>query len=93
MAKTIDPQLIETIRGESERTKDDPYPEGATFRRPNRERSRGPGSSSRSRRSAQNRHGPLARLRRRSGLAGRSDGIAMWATRALVFGKTVVLCS
>jgi hypothetical protein len=40
MAKTIDPQLIETIREESERTKDDPYPEGATFRRPNRERSR-----------------------------------------------------
>ena len=28
-AKTTDPQLIETIREESERTKDDPYPEGA----------------------------------------------------------------
>jgi hypothetical protein len=39
-AKTVDRDLINAIREESERTKDDPYPEGATYTRPNRERSR-----------------------------------------------------
>ena len=29
MANTIDPTLAETLRRESEQTKDDPYPEGA----------------------------------------------------------------
>ncbi|HEY8827759.1 MAG TPA: hypothetical protein VIM17_08375 [Jatrophihabitantaceae bacterium] len=40
MANTIDRKLLEQIREESERTKDDPYPQGATFTRPNRGRSR-----------------------------------------------------
>jgi hypothetical protein len=40
MAKTIDPALAERLREESERTKDEPYPSGATFTRPNRERTR-----------------------------------------------------
>lgn len=40
MAKKADPELIAQIRAETERTKDDPYPSGATFTRPNRERSR-----------------------------------------------------
>ena len=38
MANTIDRKLLEQIREESERTKDDPYPQGATFTRPNRGR-------------------------------------------------------
>jgi hypothetical protein len=40
MAMTIDPKLIDTVRAESERTKNDPHPEGVAFTRPNRERSR-----------------------------------------------------
>jgi hypothetical protein len=40
MAKTIDRKLAEQLRGESERTKDEPYPVGATYTRPNRDRSR-----------------------------------------------------
>jgi hypothetical protein len=40
MAKTIDRKLVEKLRQESERTKDDPYPAGATYTRPNRDRSR-----------------------------------------------------
>jgi len=40
MARTIDTKLIDAVREESERTEDDPYPEGAAFTRPNRERSR-----------------------------------------------------
>ena len=40
VAKTIDRALVERIREESERTKDDPYPAGARFTRPNRGRSR-----------------------------------------------------
>ncbi len=40
MAKTIDPELADRLRRESEQTKDHPYPEGARFTRPNRDRSR-----------------------------------------------------
>ena len=40
MAKTIDRKLAEQLRAESERTKDEPYPVGATYTRPNRDRSR-----------------------------------------------------
>jgi hypothetical protein len=40
MAKTIDRALVEQIRAESERTRDEPYPPGARFTRPNRGRSR-----------------------------------------------------
>ena len=40
MAKKLDPELVRKIREESERTKDDPYPDDATFTRPNRDRSR-----------------------------------------------------
>jgi hypothetical protein len=40
MAKTIDRKLAEKLRQESERTKDEPYPAGATYTRPNRDRSR-----------------------------------------------------
>lgn len=36
MAKTIDPELAEQLRRESEQTKADPYPTGAIGRRPNR---------------------------------------------------------
>ncbi len=34
MAMTIDPALAERLRNESEQTKDDVYPAGATGRRP-----------------------------------------------------------
>jgi hypothetical protein len=40
MAKTVDRKLAEKLRQESEATRHDPYPENATFTRPNRERSR-----------------------------------------------------
>ena len=40
MAETIDRALAEQLREESERTKDDPYPDGAVYRRPNQDRSR-----------------------------------------------------
>lgn len=40
MAKTADRKLLEQIRAESERTKDNPYPADATYTRPNRDRSR-----------------------------------------------------
>jgi hypothetical protein len=40
MAKTIDTTLIQQIQEESERTKDDPYPPGSKYTRPNRERSK-----------------------------------------------------
>jgi len=40
MAKQIDRALVERIREESERTKDDPYPANARGTRPNRGRSR-----------------------------------------------------
>ena len=40
MAKKMDPDLERRLRDESERTKDDPYPAGAKFTRPNRDRSR-----------------------------------------------------
>jgi hypothetical protein len=40
MAKTIDRKLAKQLREESERTKDAPYPKGATYTRPNRDRSR-----------------------------------------------------
>lgn len=36
MAKTTDPQLIARLREESERTKDDPFPEDVRVVRPNR---------------------------------------------------------
>ena len=38
--KKVDPDLVARIRAESERTKDEPYPPGARFTRPNRDRSR-----------------------------------------------------
>ncbi len=38
MAKTTDPELVEQLRRESEQTKDDAYPAGATGRRPNRQK-------------------------------------------------------
>lgn len=38
MAKTIEPALSEQLRRESEQTKDDAYPAGATGRRPNRQK-------------------------------------------------------
>lgn len=40
MAKTVDRDKARHLREESERTKDAPYPAGAKFTRPNRERSR-----------------------------------------------------
>jgi hypothetical protein len=40
MAKEIDRGLLDQVREESERTKDDPYPELAVSTRPNRGRSR-----------------------------------------------------
>jgi hypothetical protein len=40
VAKTIDRTLIQQIQQESERTKDEPYPSGSKFIRPNRERSK-----------------------------------------------------
>lgn len=40
MAKTIDPRLAARLRKESEKTKDQPYPENVSYTRPNRERSR-----------------------------------------------------
>jgi hypothetical protein len=40
MAKTIDPDLTAALREESERSKDLPYPPGARFTHPNRDRSR-----------------------------------------------------
>ena len=39
-AKKVDRELLERIRAESEQTRDDPYPPGARFTRPNRDRSR-----------------------------------------------------
>lgn len=36
MAKTTAPKLIAELREESERTKDDPYPDGTRGERPNR---------------------------------------------------------
>ena len=36
MAKTVDPQLIARLREESERTKNDPFPDGVRPERPNR---------------------------------------------------------
>lgn len=39
MAKTIDPDLARQIREESDQTKDAPLPDGATYTRPNRNRS------------------------------------------------------
>jgi hypothetical protein len=38
MGKTIEPALSEQLRRESEQTKDDDYPAGATGRRPNRQK-------------------------------------------------------
>lgn len=38
MAKTVDPALTQQLRRESEQTKDDDYPAGATGRRPNRQK-------------------------------------------------------
>lgn len=38
MAKSIDPHLINALREESERTKDEPYPPDAKPTRPNRSR-------------------------------------------------------
>lgn len=38
MADKIDPEIIARVREESERTKDDPYPDGVTVTRPNRSR-------------------------------------------------------
>ena len=40
MAKKFDPKLAKQLREESERTKDEPYPAGARYTRPNRDRSR-----------------------------------------------------
>jgi hypothetical protein len=40
MAKEIDRDLLDQVRAESERTKDDQYPDGARPTRPNRGRSR-----------------------------------------------------
>lgn len=40
MAKAIDPSLAEELRRESERTKDDAYPEASRGSRPNRTRSK-----------------------------------------------------
>lgn len=40
MAKSLDAELAARLREESEETKDEPYPAGATFARPNRDRSR-----------------------------------------------------
>ena len=40
MAKTIDRTLIQQIQEESERTKDESYPPGSTYTRPNRVRSK-----------------------------------------------------
>jgi hypothetical protein len=40
MAKTIDRRMVEQLRDESERTKDEPFPVGAAYTRPNRDRSR-----------------------------------------------------
>ena len=40
MAKKMDADLERRLREESERTKDDAYPAGARFTRPNRDRSR-----------------------------------------------------
>lgn len=40
MAKSLDAELAARPREESEETKDEPYPAGATFTRPNRDRSR-----------------------------------------------------
>lgn len=39
MSKTIDPKLARQIRDESDQTKDAPLPRGATYTRPNRNRS------------------------------------------------------
>lgn len=36
MAKTVDPGLIAQLREESERTKDAPYPQASSPKRPNR---------------------------------------------------------
>lgn len=36
MAKTADPELLAQLREESERTKDEPYPNTTTAKRPNR---------------------------------------------------------
>lgn len=38
MANTIDPSLAADLRDESERTKDDPYPETSSGSRPNRQK-------------------------------------------------------
>jgi hypothetical protein len=40
MAKTIDRELADQLREESERTKEEPFPAGARYTRPNRDRSR-----------------------------------------------------
>jgi hypothetical protein len=40
MAKTIDTKLVDQLRDESERTRDEPFPAGARYTRPNRDRSR-----------------------------------------------------
>lgn len=40
MAKRIDRKMAEQLREESERTKGEPYPAGARYTRPNRDRSR-----------------------------------------------------
>jgi hypothetical protein len=40
MAKAADRALLDQVREESERTKDDPYPKGARPTRPNRSRAR-----------------------------------------------------
>lgn len=40
MTKSIDPDLTAALRAESEQTKDQPYPDGTQFTRPNRDRSR-----------------------------------------------------
>ena len=37
MAKKVDPDVVALIRAESEQTKDEPYPPGARFTRPNRD--------------------------------------------------------
>jgi len=39
MSKTIDPKLVREISEESDQTKDAPLPDGATYTRPNRNRS------------------------------------------------------
>lgn len=45
MAKQMDPDLERGLREESERTKNDPYPTGAKFTRPNGAQSRRSDSS------------------------------------------------